>query len=269
MTLPNQIPGGATPEGSPVLPVGTPLGGGVVPTTPAQPVSADDWKARYDATLAELENIRSSSERDLRGVKSSLQSQIAGLERQRDEERQRLEAQVHQLATKGLDENEQTKYNFKLAQDHLTQKDQQLAQMQSQLQTLQEVPRYISSFLALGISPNKLVVDQGVDALLESGWRELVTTFEATKAELAQYKSGSGTIVPAVPGGGVGGIAPMTAPLVASPAGGTAMLGNAWPQVIKAVSDQFGYPVTQEEIYRMVELGQLSSDIIPGMRPQA
>ena len=272
MALPTQIPGGGDGLGSlvaPVVPAGTPAPSGVAPATPANTPAGDDWRTRFEESQRALEEIRTNAERDVRGVKSSLQQQIAAMERQREDERRALEAQIHSLSTKGLDENERSKYELGVARDRLTQMEKQRETDMAQLQTLQDVPRYISSFLALGVQPDKLVVDQGLEALLESGWREVVATREALVQENTRLKSGSGTIVPAVPAGGVGGSTLIQAPLVASPSGGTPVMGNTWPQVVKAVSDQFGRPVTQEEVYRMIELGQLSPTIIPGLQAPA
>jgi hypothetical protein len=249
---------------------GTPLVGGVASSTPAQPETVDDWRKRYEEAQGQLEQIQRKAEQDVRGVKSSLQSQIAALERQRDEERRAMETQINQLAVRGLDENGQLQYNYKVTQNRLTEREAELTRMQSELTTLQDVPRYISSFLALGVRPDKLVVDQGVDALLESGWHEVVTSLESLRQENETLRKGSGTIVPATnpaaPLGQMGLGAPMVPPQVASPSGGSAVMGNSWPQVLAAVSAQFGRPVTQEEVYRMVELQQLSPDIIPGLR---
>ena len=256
MTLPNQqLLGGPAGFG---VPLGTPAAGGVASATPAQAPS-EDWKTKYDEMTAQLEEIKQNAERDIRGTKSSLQSQIAERDRQFDEERRQWNEKLVGLETKDLDEIGQAKYNATHYRTQAEQASQQIAQMRAELEQAGKVPQYIQLFTDLGISPKQLVVDQGVEELVNSGWRGVVSVIEGLRQAQA---SAATTPAPAAP---APGLPHLQAPAIASQTSAASTMGSTWSDVLKAVEASVGRPVTQEDVYRMIEVGQLSPSIIPGL----
>jgi hypothetical protein len=225
---------------------------------------------KYDEVASQFEEFRQTAERDRRGVQSSLQSQIAELQRQQEAERLSWQDRLAALETKDMDEVGKASYRAQRFEEQAVQASQRLSQLQSQLDQYSKVPQYIQLFTEIGVDPRSLVMDQGVEALVNSGWQGVITLMEdyRSKAEAASQAAPAGAPSPApAPAPGLPGVpqTTFTPPAVASTTGAASTLGATWPDVLRAVGGSVGRDVTIEDVYRMIETGQLSPSIIPGL----
>lgn len=249
----------------------TPGESGVAQTTPAQTTvdDAEKWKSQYAELQSQLEEFRQQAERDVRQLKSSLQSQIAEQQRLREQERLQWEEERFRLATQGLDENERTKAELQLLAQRLAERDQYMAQLQAELENARRIPEYLATFGSLGLDVSKLPVHDPVE-LVNQGWTQLVTQWQEMAQRIKELEArASAVAAPAAPAAaaapGPAGSAPVVAPAVATATAGGAAGSRTWPQVIQSVSEMMGYPVTQDQVYDLVAQGRLPHTIIPGL----
>jgi len=138
---------------------------------------AEDYKAKYEQILAKAEAEQKAREKiqtDLDRMKSSLQSQMASQKAQYEKQVQDLSGELRRIQTTGLDEEGLKKYQGEEAQRKVREYEEKIAQLQQQTQELSQMQTWKDYFVReLGLDPVKLVVDQGLAALCDSGWRAI------------------------------------------------------------------------------------------------
>lgn len=204
------------------------------PTTP-QTVDVDQLRADYEAKLAR-------SQQDINQIKSSLQSREAALQVQWKQEREALRKQLREVQVRGMDENERKQYEASLATEEYQNVQQQLEEAQRKSQEFAATLDAQSFFLGQGVPLQKLVLDQGYDALVNSGWGAIAEELQTLrKGVKAPQKKQPAPLKPA-PDVVVDKSAPSQ--------------GSNW----SALTKKYG---SRENVYQLIESGQLSPEILP------
>jgi hypothetical protein len=143
--------------------------------------------------------------------------------------------------------------------------EQQTAELQAQIEQQSSIGGYLQAFLAAGVDPSKLVLDQGLEALVTSGFQGMVGTMADLRNQISQFQKPK----PAVPGASAAaGRTETVAPTVVTQVTGTPSTGYTWADARKRAEAILGHPiVSDEEIYDGVEKQFLPPDIIPMPAP--
>lgn len=231
--LNNQVPGteGGVPQGTP-----EPAKGVSAPTeTPAQPSNPP----------VDVEKLTAKYESDLRSMKSSLQRREAQVNAEWQNRYEELQNQFHEVRMQGMTDEQRKQYESQLQSEEMRNLQSQLEELQTERQSMAQILDGMSFFLQQGVPAEKLVLNEGYDTLVRSGW-DFIT------GELNRLRQSASNPQPQKP------VEP--APLRQAPGvitdKGTPGSGTTWA----ALRAQFG---SEEAVYRAVEEGRLSPTIIP------
>lgn len=228
--------------------------------TPGMPTTGtSDAGAEFEAKMAEM---RANYERDMRGLKSSLQK-TAAQERQEYEQRMsQMEQDLHIARTATMNDQERVTYERDVYAQRAQMLEDQARQYQQRLYDWEQAGQARAAFQQLGIDPSKL--PQGtVDQVLQAGWKGVAERMaelelQAKAAQAAPRLVENQPAQPQQPG--------LVQPPATASAQGTPTGGRTWGDAYKAASDILGAKVeTEEDLIRMVELGQLPPSILPGL----
>lgn len=218
-------------------PAATPTAGvGAQPTPAASPDDAQLPAVDYKERLENLTN-------DLNAMKSTFQKREAQLTREWQERERQYKQQLEQLAVASMDDDERKEYESTAAVRRLAEMEQALQDVASQNEEVQSMLQAQRYFLSQGIPLEKLVLDEGYDALWHSG-------MDAINEELQTYRKQRSSSPSTAQ------VAPITAPAVVTTNNAPASVGTTWTDLVKKYGDE-------ETVYRLVETGQLSADVIP------
>jgi len=230
--------GGAEPTPSAPSPQGSvPVG------TPSQ-VTPD-----AGPSLQKLQETLAQREKDINNIKSTLQRQQAEQKRLWDEERKQLQEDLRRAQMASLDDDERAEFVKNLELENAGQLRTQVQDYEQQIQEMKAKESYTQFFIDQGVPVDKLVRNDSLDALVNSGWSGIQAIIKDQQKELDMLKN------PAPPPA----TSPTPTPQVRSPisaAPAPAGTGPTWADLIQ----RYG---SQEEVYRMVEQGDLPPSIIP------
>lgn len=196
---------------------------------------ADDFDERVKGQLSDL---RAKYERDIAGLKSSLQKQQAELQRNWESEREQYEEQLIRLKTASMDDDERTAFERSLLEERLEKERQRRAELEARLQEQQAAQSWATWFVENGV-PLAELDTTSYQSVFETGMNKL-----AEMAQNAQRQTAAPSSPPAP-----------KAPKVAVDTG-TVSSGPTWSELV----DRYG---SQENVYRAVEQGWLDPTIIP------
>jgi flagellar biosynthesis GTPase FlhF len=207
---------------------------GVSQETPSQSpqVDVEKVKSEYEQKLAQMSQ-------DLNQVKSSLQ-------RREHEQRQNYEKQIaetqkqlREARMQGMDENQRKAYEAQMQQEEYQSLQSRLEEYERKTQEYEQMNGAQTFFMQKGVPANRLVLNQGYEALVQSGW-DWVTEQLAAKAQPAQSTQPS----------------PLkTAPSVITDKS-TPSTGTTWAELIA----KYG---SRENVYRMIEQYELPASVLP------
>lgn len=232
--VPSGEPGGAATPAAPSAPIEP-----VAPATPSTPQSNAEAQR-----VAQLEAQLAKYEQDVRAVKSISDKRYSDAERQWRSEREQLRQELESLKLSSMDEDQRKKYEASLAverQQEILQEAERSKQVAQEAQATLQALQYFSQ---QGVPTDKLVIDQGYDALFNSGM-----------AWMSQQLQTLRTSPPAQPPVQPSNTLP-TPPTVATAGQGVPQVKPTWDDLRKKYGDD-------EQIYKLVEVGLLPPDIIP------
>ena len=220
---------------------------GVAPaTTTTEPIpqggmpsegTSDADKKALDETVKKFQN-------DLNSMKSTFQKSEAQLKREMAEQKKLYETQLRELKVSKMDEEQRKQFEAQeLVERNRNFEAEALAAKQALVEREQK-DQYRDFFIAKGIDPKDLVNDQGLEALVNSGyaaWDKVTTSLKAKLAKLEKAKEGDGEIDP---------------PEVDTETGKKPAKGSNWPDLIK----KYG---SEEAVWRMIDRGVLPASILP------
>lgn len=133
--------------------------------TPGQqpPADVERIKAEYEARLQ-------VSQRDLNNLKSSLQRQQAQQNAEWQKRYEELQKQFKEVRLNGMDETQRKQYEAQMLSEEIQTLQTQLQEANSKTQEIAAIADAKDFFLLKGVPLDRLVLNQGYDALVTSGW---------------------------------------------------------------------------------------------------
>lgn len=262
MTPKDPITGIETPEAVPEQAV---VGAGGATETPvvAPQVSEDvDWQKREAET-------RATFERDLSRMKSSYDSQIKGIRNDQAKQIGDFENELHTIRMSNMDDAQKQVYERDLYRDRSKSLQEQLATQQQELENAQSMGIYMQNFLSLGVDPSKLDATNP-NTLATSGWEATALRIHQQDERIVelekQIAAKGGELVttpaPVAPAPTVPGQTAAPA-VVTQRSGDVPAKAASWGTLIQQLNAQYGQVFTVEKIYKWVEQGRLSHEILP------
>jgi hypothetical protein len=224
--------------------------------TPAEGV-ADDWKAKFEEERGRLAKM----ETDLNRMKSSLQSDLDTLERERQAERERYQQELDSVKTVGMDDAQRLAYENQRYQERLAASEARTADLNARLQEQEQLGRYLQMFREAGVSSDELPVDQGLSAVVAAGWEKVVAKgkdadarTKAFEERIARLEQGAPLKpAPLVPGS-------VTPPAIVAGTPGGQPVKETWAQVKARLN------MTGAEVMHEIEEGRLPETLLPGLQ---
>ncbi len=132
-------------------------------------------------------------EEDIRKLKSTYDRRDAQRQQDFAKREEEFNRKLRELEVRGMDEETRKKYEAEHKDAELQRLAQEKQQYQQQLQDIQTARNYEKFFLESGVPASKLVLDQGLEALAESGWNTLREMVGTLREENEKLKKG-GTV---------------------------------------------------------------------------
>lgn len=208
------------------------------PTAQAAPVAAPATP-QTDADVQVLKDQLAKYEQDIRKLKSTYDRKLTETDKQWQQKADELRSQAEEYRLATMDEGARTKYIAEKERLRLLELEEKASKATVIETDYQASLGAIQYFTSLGVPLSELVMDKGYDELFQSGFKFVTEEYKTLKT--------SGPSKPALP---------PQAPPVATSSGSTPNLKPSWTDLVK----QYG---SVEAVYRGVESGRLSPDIIP------
>lgn len=209
-------------------------------TAAAATTVTDPKDAELLKQLEEARAIAQQREQDIRNVKSVSDKKLYEEQRAAQQREQQLQETIHQLKLSTLDDEAKKQYLAQREEQERRELLEKATSAQRAQEEYKETLQALDFFLEKGVPKSELVLDQGYDALYESGFKWILNKFdEASKPS-----------TPATPP------LPPTAPSVVTPTGATPNVKPTWADLVKIYGDQ-------ETVYRLVEARRLDPAILP------
>ena len=217
---------------------GTPQDEGVADNaTPETPeFDVEKLKAEYEQKLQ-------TSQQDLNKLKSSLQKQQAEQAKKYQEEQARLEKQLREVRMQNMDEDQRKQYEAQMQSEEYQNLQAQLQERDRVLADQAATLDALNFFASKKVPVDSLVLNQGYDALAQSGWDYISNRLTELEAQVSNPK----------PEPKPRKKAPDVLTDKSSPS-----KGSSW----KELRAKYG---TDENIYQAIEDGTLSPSILPGL----
>lgn len=213
---------------------------GVAQQPAAQPNATPVQTAQVD-----VESLRKKYENDINGLKSSLQRREAQVNAEWEKKYNQLQNQMHQVRMERMTEEDRKVYESNLQNEEFQNLQNRLQQIESERNQFAQMMDGMDFFLKQGVPAEKLVLNEGYDAMVRSGWDHITS-------ELNRYRQGVSNPQPQKPA--------EPSPLPRAPGvvtdKGTPAVGTTWADLIA----RFG---SAENAYRAVEEGRADPRIIP------
>lgn len=207
--------------------------------TPEQPASdVEAIKADYETRLATMTS-------DMNAMKSSLQRRESTIQADNARRTAELQKQLKAVRLGNMDEEQRKKYEADLLQEELQNLNTQISELSREKQNQEAVLNALTFWLAQGVPQDKLVTDQGYDALVNSGWAYIRDEREQLKARVNGELPKKSVVKTTKK-------APSVVTDKAAPSG----TGSTWPALVK----KYG---SEERVWQLVESGQLDPSILP------
>lgn len=205
-------------------------------STPAQPASdVEKLRQEYDLKLR-------SAQDDLNKLKSSLQKREAEITREYQQRQQQLEKEVQNARLSSMDEASREKYLAELKTEEYNRLQQQLQEAQQRNEESSEILNAMQFFVGQGVPAERLVVNQGYNALTASGWAYINEELTRLRAAASTQTSKPEKQRKTAPG------------VVTDKA--TPSKGTTWSEL----RTKYG---SDEAVYQAIENGSLDPSILP------
>jgi DNA repair exonuclease SbcCD ATPase subunit len=155
---------------------------GVQSGTPVNSASdAGETTAQYEERLARMQ-------KDMDRMRSSYDRNAAEREKQWQQQKAELEARLHAVATKDLDEKDRAAYERDLYASRVQEMEQRLVQMEAQRQAEENMRTWAAAYqTAFKIEPTAFDMSTP-EAFQQSAWQAVQNKFTAMEQEIAQLR---------------------------------------------------------------------------------
>ena len=210
----------------------------VMPTNP--PVDADVVKKE------EVEALKQKYETDLRKLQSSLQRNESELRKALEDQKKLHKDELERARIASMDDDERKVYEVERNKERLTEMQELLNATQLERDQAAETLKAYNFFQKRKVPADVLVVDQGYEALLNSGWEYITNRIE----ELEKKQAGGQTPTKEPPK------EPPKAPPVDTTINSMPIVGTTWEELEK----RYG---SRERVYQLIEEKRLKPDVLP------
>lgn len=220
-----------------------------------------NWEQEYKRLQEKYNADTQKLLTDVDKVRSSLQKE-SGTWRQRYDQ---LREEFYQEKVRDLPEEKKVEvYNQRWQEEYENLKAEN-EQLLREKEDAQAVSNAIRAFNQMGFSTQQLDLNNGLRGVMESGWTLAAVKLaeaEELKAKLQQSEQQTGTDSEQE---STDSQTEQSPPNVFAPQGG-APLGKTWGDAIKAAENITGRTgLTEEDVFRAVENGELDHKILPGL----
>lgn len=233
MTEETKVPGG-TEAG---VPEGTPAPGEVAKATPTQPPQ-DAGSAKYEAELAKYKE-------DLNKLKSASQKRESELQRALAQREREFQQKIEETRLASMDDDERKIYEVERNKERVAELEAELQAARLEKEEMVAYNNAYAFFAGKGVPPSELILDQGLDALVASGWDFVSKRLAELEAQVTQMGS-TQKVLPKEP--------PKAPPVETGT--GIPVGGPTWEDLEK----KYG---SREAVYTLIEQRRLSPDILP------
>jgi len=255
-----------------------------VATDPDQANTDATEEAKEQADLAQeladakskLDELEDTSDRNIRKLQGSYQSQVNQLRAQKDQDAKEAREAIDTQIMSGMEESDAMKYRNLRLEEEVEESNKRIVEMQRAVADSQARAGYTSQFLRYGVDPRELNTRGSAADLAESGWDALSRMREAEQvqaksdqdalakmqAELEAVQAGLKTPTPAEIATSQGDLVP---PNVATQTPGEVTGPRSWTEAREAQKDFFGFLPSEEDLIRAFETGQLPASVLPGL----
>ena len=224
----------------------TPNGATVVATKAG---TEDDLAKQLKDLQEAFEAEKAKREKDVASVKSAYQRQLNEREASFKKLQEEYQKTVDELTMRGLDEDGKKQYAQEVERRRSSESQQEAELLRQQIAELQQMTNYTEAFVSMGVKREDLITNQGIDLLVQSGWDAVNKTMKELREQVSNKPSPEAD--PKIP-------APETpAPEVVVPGGGVAS-GLGLTELAEKYSGG-----NVDELFHLVETGQLPSSILP------
>ena len=228
--------------------LGAPKGVAESDTTDEEEASPSVEEQVQTAVQTATAEFQAKAEQDLGNLRRSLDQRYAEAEKGWEQQEKSYREKLFELETADMDENELLKHQHNLANEQIVALEQTITDGQAKIRELTTVDTWINFFGENGIPRKELILNQGLEVAVQSGWDAFSKKLKALEAQVAGEAPPSDAPPETPP-------KPDDAPEVLTDLGGIPT-GKTWPELIK----QYG---SQEEVFRLVEQQLLDPSIIP------
>jgi DNA repair exonuclease SbcCD ATPase subunit len=230
--------------------------------------SGDAPQQSDDAGLASrLEELRQKYERDLSQLRSSLDRRYSQKEQSWDQEKQQLLTRLDDVITSSMSEQDRGAYELERLKQQRSEYERQIAQARQEAEEVKSMHEYAKYFNELGVPYDKLNFDSPQD-MMQSAWSGLKETMNEQKRQMEELREQMKKVQQptneppkkTTPQG-------KTAPQTFTGKGQPPAPADAFRSIQKALSEQYGRDVSDEEVFRQIEGGRI--DINSLLRAQA
>lgn len=144
-----------------------------------------------EAVRKQIEAATQKYEEDIRKLKSSFDKREADRQRTMDQREQEFNRKLKELELRGMDDETRKKYEVEHKEDEFNRLVQEKQIAEQRLVQIQQAHDYEKFFLENGVSSKDLIMDQGLEALAESGWKALRSLVGTLRAENEKLKAGA------------------------------------------------------------------------------
>jgi hypothetical protein len=221
-----------------------------------------------DEKIAELEAEYNKIQEDMNKMRSTYDRNAAQKEAEFAKERQEMERRLFELRVQDMEDSERTQYERDYYEQQLNEMRSVAEQQRLRAENLAQVPSYLKMFVEAGVPLDELDT-ANPDELLRSGWEGMVNANVTYRQKLAdmesrlkELESGEPKQKEKKPAVQTKETAPKKPSPVVTEHGETPSDIPSRGDVMKALEAELGYPPTEDEVFTMVEQGELKPEIL-------
>ena len=248
----------------------------VKPVTPAQetmpgkePEDVEALRTALEQTRQELADIQKRSQDDMNALRSTLERGRYQALAAKDQELEEADARMHAAITRNMDEAEALKYTNTILEQKVQMLKDRGTEAEQRLQAQQNMDAWTRGFMQMGVNYDQIdrsspesCIQSGYAALEQNRQRDLskITELENTIRQLQAAKEAEVTPQPkAEPR------VPEAPPTLGTQIGKVPSQTKTIGELLTSLQAQLGYKVTEDEMWSMINSGQLSQDILSGL----
>lgn len=224
-------------------------------------VDAGDMDERF-------RQMQNKYEADISNLKSSLQKDKSRSEQEWKQRYESLESAYHQLNMSGMNDAQKASYERDFYANKYQTLQKESNDLKGQIGEHENFGDAVSAFSQLGVGLDRLNLKNGLKGVVESGWAAVGEDLVTLRKEMKDAKTKTSTTTKEAPASDTKGKpapGPKSPPKTSGKAGGTSV-GKTWGDTITSAERLLGRTnLTEEDIWRAVENGELDPKILPGL----